>query len=174
MLYVLISWLAPISGAQFNPVVTLALAWRGDVERRLILPTISAQIAGAVAGTALAHLMFTLPLFTPSLHARTGASQWLSEMVATFGLVSIIWSASIANPRVLPALVGAYIGAAYWFTASTSFANPAVTIARALTDSFSGIRPLDVPAFIAAQSAGALLAVAFGAWLQRAGSRSLP
>jgi len=172
MLYVLISWLAPISGAHFNPLVTLAFAWRGDVGRRLVLPFIAAQCAGGVAGTALAHLMFALPLFAPSAHARTGGDQWLSEMVATFGLVSIIWAASKSNPRAVPAMVGAYIGAAYWFTASTSFANPAVTLARALTGTFSGIRPFDVPAFLAAQIAGAVLAVAFGAWLHRTGSHS--
>jgi glycerol uptake facilitator-like aquaporin len=122
-------------------------------------------VAGGVLGSVVAHLMFDLAVLQLGTHVRTGAPQWLSEAVAAFGLVTVIFGALKARPQAVPALVGLYITAAYWFTASTSFANPAVTIARALTDTFSGIRPVDAPAFIIAQLAGALLALGVAGWL---------
>jgi glycerol uptake facilitator-like aquaporin len=151
VLYVLITLFGPLSGAQFNPVVS----WLTAPAHRPAL--ILVQIAGAIAGTLLAHAMFGLPPIEPSTHVRAGAGQWLSEGVATFGLLLVIRLGVALRPAALPALVALWIVAGYWFTASTSFANPAVTIARALTDSFSGIRPLDVPAFIAAQCVGGWL-----------------
>ena len=157
-LYVLIALLGPISGAHFNPAVTLALRLRGQS-----LPTawwlyVIVQVAGAVCGVLLAHAMFAQPLLQPGIHVRTGAAQWLSEGVATFGLLLTILLGSRMRPAAIPALVAGYIFAAYWFTASTSFANPAVTLARALTRSFAGIRPQDTIGFIVAQLCGALLA----------------
>lgn len=170
ILVVLIGIFGPLSGAHFNPVVTLVMALR-----RQMTPTEAAlymvvQIAGAMLGTLLAHLMFDLPLVSAYADPRNGASQWLSEAVATFGLLLTILL-SLKQPVEQIALrVGLYITAAYWFTASTSYANPAVTIGRALTSSFSGIGPADVPGFIIAQIIGALLALAVAAWLLRPAS----
>lgn len=158
-LYVLIALFAPISGAHFNPAVTLALRLHGE---RLPAPWplyLLVQVIGAVLGVWLAHAMFDLPLWQPGTHLRSGLGQGLSEAVATFGLVLAIVLGIRLRPRAVPALVASWIFAAYWFTASTSFANPAVTIARALTRSFSGIRPLDVPVFVIAQLLGAGFAV---------------
>lgn len=165
ILVVLIVVLGPLSGAHLNPAVSLVMALRRAVPAREAALYVAAQLAGAVLGTLLAHAMFALPLLEASAHVRTGSGQWLAEAVATFGLVSVIVGGLRVRPAAVPALVGLYIGAAYWFTASTSFANPAVTVARALTDTFSGIRPLDAPAFIAAQLAGALAAWALAGWL---------
>ena len=157
-LYVLIVLFGPISGAHFNPAVTLALRMRGHALPAAWWLYVSVQIIGAICGVLLAHAMFAQPLWQPGIHVRTGAAQWLSEGVATFGLVLTIVLGSRSRPGAIPALVASYIFAAYWFTASTSFANPAVTLARALTRSFAGIRPEDVSGFIVAQLAGALLA----------------
>lgn len=159
-LVALILTFGPISGAHFNPVVTVADAWEGGTPWRDVPAYLAAQLLGAVAGVAVAHGMFGEPLFTASEHVRAGASQLFSEFVATFGLLSVIWGVSRQNARFTPFAVGAYITAAYWFTASTSFANPAVTLARSLTHTFSGIRPVDAPGFIAAQIAGAGAATA--------------
>jgi glycerol uptake facilitator-like aquaporin len=158
-LYVLIELLGPVSGAHFNPAVTLALRVQGN---RLAAPWpcyLVAQVTGAVLGVWLAHAMFELPLWQPGTRVRSGAAQGLSEAVATFGLLLTILLGGRFRPAALPALVASWIFTAYWFTASTSFANPAVTIARALTQSFAGIRLIDVPVFVAMQLAGALLAV---------------
>jgi glycerol uptake facilitator-like aquaporin len=160
VLVALILTLAPISGAHFNPAVTLAMSAAGDLSWRDALAYVGAQIVGAYAGVASAHLMFGLPLFFTSSHPRHGAAQLWSESVATFGLLFVIWGCSHFRPNSVAYAVGAYITAAYWFTASTSFANPAVTLARAASDTFAGIRPADVPGFIAAQLAGALVATA--------------
>lgn len=168
ILVVLITVLGPISGAHFNPAVTLVFTLRRELPASLALAYILAQCAGAIAGTLLAHAMFELPLLQLSTHARTGAGQWLAEAVATFGLVAVILGGVRANASAVAWLVGLYITAAYWFTASTSFANPAVTLARALTDSFSGISPADAPGFIIAQLIGALAAAVLGGWLWRA------
>jgi len=151
VLFVLISLLGSVSGAQFNPVVTLV--YGNDTGRAA---TIAVQIGGACAGTILAHMMFSMPLLSNHLAARTGPGQWLGEFVATFGLLFTITAASRQRNTALPALVALWIAAAYWFTSSTSFANPAVTIGRALTASFAGIRWIDVPLFIVAQIAGGL------------------
>ena len=167
ILVVLISVFGPISGAHFNPAVSLIFALRRELRLRDLLAYVAAQIGGAVAGTVLAHLMFDLAPLVASTNIRTGASQWLSEGVATFGLVLVILAGLRSAAASLPWLVGLYITAAYWFTASTSFANPAVTIARSLTDTFSGIQPVDAPAFIAAQVAGALVALGIARWLLR-------
>ena len=158
-LYVLIELLGPVSGAHFNPAVTLALRMQGN---RFPAPWpyyLIAQACGAVLGVWLAHAMFELPLWQPGTHIRSGGAQALSEAVATFGLLLAILLGARFRPAALPALVASWIFAAYWFTASTSFANPAVTIARALTQTFAGIRMIDVPLFVAAQLGGALLAV---------------
>ena len=163
-LYVLISILGPISGAHFNPVVTLVFAVRNEIAVPLALGFVAAQIAGGALGTILAHAMFDQALVQVSSNVRAGVSQGLSEVVATFGLVlTILLSVRFKNNVAIA--VGLYITAAYWFTASTSFANPAVAIARTLTDTFSGIRPLDAPLFIACQILGALLAWALVAGL---------
>ena len=163
-LIMLITIFAPISGAHFNPVVTLVMALRRDLPASRAVPYIIAQCAGGIAGTWAAHAMFDLPLLQISTTIRTGPSQWLAEAIATFGLILAILGA--VNARANVALtVAAYITAAYWFTASTSFANPAVALARALTDTFAGIRPADLPGFILAQIAGALMAAALGSWL---------
>ena len=158
-LYVLITILGPISGAHFNPAVTLAMKLHGGLDTRTAAAYVLVQCAGAIAGVLLAHAMFDLPLFQPGVRARTGSAQWLSEGVATFGLLLTILLGLRHRAQAIPALVASYIFAAYWFTASTSFANPAVTLARALTQTFAGIRPLDVPAFIGAQLIGAILAL---------------
>ncbi len=165
ILVVLITVLGPISGAHFNPAVSLVFAIRRDIAISNAALYMLAQIAGGIAGTLIANLMFAAPLVEMSINVRTGGAQWLSEAVATFGLVTVILAGLKAQQTALPWLVGLYITAAYWFTASTSFANPAVTIARALTDSFSGIRPTDVPAFIVAQIIGSLVALAAMSWL---------
>jgi glycerol uptake facilitator-like aquaporin len=159
MLYVLIVTLGPIGGAHFNPAVTLVLRLRGEIDNATAAGYVVAQILGAVGGTLLAHGMFELDLLQPGDQVRSGAAQSLSEGVATFGLIATMLLGAKYRAAALPALVASYIFAAYWFTASTSFANPAVTLARALTQTFSGIRPLDAPAFIAAQLAGAVLAL---------------
>ena len=171
-LYVLITLLGPISGAHFNPAVTLALRVRGRPLPAAWWMYLLMQIAGAIGGVLLAHAMFAQPLWQPGVHIRQGAAQWLSEGVATFGLLLTIQLGSRLRPAAIPALVASYIFAAYWFTASTSFANPAVTLARALTRSFAGIRPQDVTGFIAAQLLGALLATLVAPFLlQRAAAR---
>jgi glycerol uptake facilitator-like aquaporin len=166
-LYVLILGLGPISGAHMNPAVTLAMALSRDLAWRDVPAYLLAQVAGAIAGVWIAHAMFALPIVQLSSKPRTGPSQWLAEAVATFGLIACIRLVGRASPTAVAGAVAAYIGAAYWFTASTSFANPAVTVARSLSDTFAGIRPLDAPMFIAAQLIGALLAVAACAWLER-------
>jgi glycerol uptake facilitator-like aquaporin len=164
-LVALILTFGPISGAHFNPAVTLADAWIGGLRPREAVCYVVAQIAGALGGVALAHLMFDLPMFAASEHARTGFSQCLSEFVATFGLLAVIWGCVRRSPGTVAFAVGAYIVAAYWFTASTSFANPAVTLARATTNTFAGIRPSDVLGFLMAQMLGAGCATALFRWL---------
>jgi glycerol uptake facilitator-like aquaporin len=173
-LVALILAFGPVSGAHFNPVVTLSSAFRGGFPRRDAAAYLTAQLAGACVGVVCAHLMFGEPLLSASTHARSGMAQAFSEGVATFGLVAVIHGCGRRQPRAVAFAVGAYISAAYWFTASTSFANPAVTLARAATDTFSGIRPADVPAFLAAQVAGAALATAFFAWLDHEETELLP
>ncbi len=165
ILFVLITLLGPLSGAHFNPAVTLVMALQRALGLRLAALYILAQVAGGIAGTALAHLMFELPPLIMGDQGRTGSAQWLSEAVATFGLLVTILLGSRQRPDAVPMLVALYIVAAYWFTASTSFANPAVALARAFTDTFAGIRPVDVPAFILAQLAGAIIALAVVRWL---------
>jgi glycerol uptake facilitator-like aquaporin len=155
----------PISGAHLNPAVTLADAWQGGIAWREAPAYIAAQLAGAFAGVAVAHLMFGLTLFTMSTHVRTGPAQMFSEFIATFGLLSVIWGCAKHRPTAVPFAVGAYITAAYWFTASTSFANPIVTLARAASNTFAGIRPADVFGFVAAQLAGAFAATLLFRWL---------
>jgi len=167
-LAVLILVLAPISGAHFNPVVTLAMSATGNLPWREVPAFLLAQFAGAFAGVAAAHLMFGLPLFFASTHARHGSAQLWSEVVATFGLLFVIWGCSRFQPSATAWTVGAYIMSAYWFTASTSFANPAVTLARAASNTFAGIRPGDVPGFVLAQLLGAGAATWFFRWLVRA------
>lgn len=164
-LTVLITIFAPVSGAHFNPVVSLAETWRGRLGLALAFAYVGCQVAGGLAGVAAAHLMFGEPLFFPSTKMRAGGAQLWSEAVATFGLLLAIYGAMRHRPAWIPVLVGAYITAAYWFTASTSFANPAVTIARSLSDTFVGIRPADVPGFIAAQLAGGATATVAARWL---------
>jgi glycerol uptake facilitator-like aquaporin len=154
-----------ISGAHFNPAVTLADATQGGVAWRDVPIYIAAQLVGAFAGVALAHLMFGEALFSASTHVRSGPAQWLSEFIATFGLLATIWGVTRRRAADAPYAVGAYITAAYWFTASTSFANPAVTLARASSNTFAGIRPIDVAPFVAAQLAGALAATLLFRWL---------
>jgi len=158
-LYVLIVVFGPISGAHFNPAVTLVMRLRGELDTRAAAAYVAVQCVGAVAGVLLAHAMFELPLLQPGIRVRSGGAQWLSEGVATFGLLLAILLGLRHRARAVPALVAGWIFAAYWFTASTSFANPAVTLARALTRTFAGIRPDDVPAFVTAQLAGAALAL---------------
>jgi len=175
ILMVLILVFGPLSGAHFNPAVSLALAVRGQFPWNAVAPYIAVQIAGAILGTWMAHLMFDLPILQISAKVRSGASQWFAEGVATFGLVLTIFGCVVRTPAATPYAVGLYITAAYWFTASTSFANPAVTIARALSDTFAGIAPASAPGFIAAQLAGALCVVLVARWLWNgeAGSRSI-
>jgi len=164
-LIALILTFGPISGAHFNPAVTLADAWQGGLAWREVPAYLVAQVLGAYAGVAAAHGMFDLPLFFASQHERAGLPQLWSEFVATFGLLAVIWGTVKSRPSVTPFVVGAYITAAYWFTASTSFANPAVTLARAASDTFAGIRPVDAPGFIVAQLLGAFAATALFKWL---------
>jgi glycerol uptake facilitator-like aquaporin len=174
ILVVLISILGPISGAHFNPAVTLIFALKRDLTPRDALLYMAAQIAGGIAGTLLAHAMFALPLWDASLKIRTGGPQWLAEGVAAFGLVATILAGVKFNRAAIPWLVGLYITSAYWFTSSTSFANPAVAIARSLTNTFSGIRPLDLPGFIVAEFCGAVVALVLTNWLLRAASETVP
>lgn len=167
-LVVLVTVLRPISGAHLNPAVTIVAALAHDLRPAAAAAYVAAQVAGAMAGTALAHLMFDLPVAQLSQHGRSGGGQWLSEIVATAGLLLVITLAGKRQPSTVPAMVGLYIGAAYWFTSSTSFANPAVTLARAFTDTFSGIALVDVPGFVLAQLVGAAIGVALAGWLQPA------
>lgn len=169
-LYVLIALLGPVSGAHFNPAVTLVMRLRGELRTTAALAYVLAQCLGAVAGVLLAHAMFDLPLLQPGDHARSGAAQWLSEGVATCGLLLTLLLGLRHRPRAIPTLVAGYIFAAYWFTASTAFANPAVTLARALTRTFSGIRPEDVAGFVVAQLIGAMVAMGLAALLADAPS----
>ncbi len=162
----LILALGPISGAHLNPVVSMAEAFRGGIAWPDAALYATAQVCGGIAGTACADIMFALPAFSISHHARTGAPQWFSEFVATFGLLLVIRTVARFTPDWLPFAVAAYIAAAYWFTASTSFANPAVAIARSLSDTFAGIRPVDVPAFLVAQLAGGFSAAIISDWLR--------
>jgi glycerol uptake facilitator-like aquaporin len=161
----LILALGPISGAHFNPAVTLADAMRGGIAWREVPGYLAAQMIGAFAGVAAAHLMFGLPLFFASHHARSGPALLWSEFIATFGLLLVIWGCARVRSSAVSIAVGAYIAGAYWFTASTSFANPAVTLARAASDTFAGIRPLDVPGFIVAQLAATVAAAVCFRWL---------
>ena len=164
-LVALILTFGSVSGAHFNPVVTLADASRGGLAWRDVPPYLVAQVAGAFVGAAIAHVMFDLPVFSASEHARSGIGQLVGEFVATFGLLATIFGCARSRPAVVPFAVAAFITAAYWFTSSTSFANPAVTLARAASNTFAGIRPSDAPWFICAQVAGAAAATATFAWL---------
>jgi glycerol uptake facilitator-like aquaporin len=164
-LVALILMFGTISGAHFNPVVTLSEAWQKNMRVSEVVPYIAVQMIGAFAGVAAAHGMFDLPLFFASEHVRTGPGQWWSEFVATFGLIAVIIGCSRSRPALTPFAVAAYITAAYWFTASTSFANPAVTLARAASNTFAGIRPSDAPGFIIAQLFGASAATIVFCWL---------
>src|SRR5882724_4497938 len=167
MLVVLITILGPISGAHFNPAVTLIFALKRDLGLREAVSYMVVQIAGGLIGTVTAHAMFALPLLDASLKVRAGGAQWLAESVAAFGLVATILAGIRFERTSVPWLVGLYITAAYWFTSSTSFANPAVAIARSLTNTFSGIRPTDLPGFIAAELCGAIAAMILMGWLLR-------
>jgi glycerol uptake facilitator-like aquaporin len=167
ILVVLILSFGPISGAHFNPAVTLAFLMRREIAPGVALLYVLAQIAGALAGALAAHAMFALPLIQISETARSGSAQWFAEWVATFGLVATIFATVRFHPEAVAYAVGLFITAGYWFTASTSFANPAVTIARSFTDTFSGIAPAHAPAFILAQLAGAAAATLVFAWLLR-------
>lgn len=167
ILFVLITALAPISGAHFNPAVTLVMAFRREIGASDTVFYVCAQVIGCVAGAALAHAMFELPLLQVGSHARSGPALWLSEGSATFALVACVLLVSRARPQALASAVALTIAAGYWWTASTSFANPAITIARALSDTFAGLRPQDAPGFIVAQIAGALAAWAACALLYR-------
>jgi glycerol uptake facilitator-like aquaporin len=164
-LVALILTFGPVSGAHFNPAVTLAFASRRSLAWAAVPGYVLAQFAGAILGVWLVHVMFGLPVVQASAHARTGLGQWAGEFTATFALLSVIWSCTRHHPHATPYAVAAVITAAYWFTSSTSFANPAVTVARALSDTFAGIRPRDMPAFIIAQLAGAAAATTLSAWL---------
>lgn len=157
ILFVLITLFGPLSGAHFNPAVTMVFLSRGEITAGLAVAYAAAQCAGGVAGSLMAHAMFDLPVWQVSNHVRTGSGQWLAEGVATFGLILTILGGIRQRPDAVPMLVALYITAAYWFTASTSFANPAVALARAFTDTFAGIRPADLPAFMLSEIAGALL-----------------
>jgi glycerol uptake facilitator-like aquaporin len=174
ILVVLITIFGPISGAHFNPAVTLVFALKRELTPREALFYVVAQVAGGIAGTIMAHAMFALPLLDASLKMRTGGAQWLAEAIAAFGLVVTVLAGVRFNRPAIPWLVGLYITAAYWFTSSTSFANPAVAIARSLTNSFSGIRPSDLPGFIVAEFCGALAALVLMGWLLRAAGEGAP
>jgi glycerol uptake facilitator-like aquaporin len=167
ILVVLITILGPISGAHFNPAVSLIFALKRELPTRETALYVVAQVVGGILGAIVAHLMFALPMIEPSSKARTGLALWFAEWVATFGLIITILAGIRFARTAVPWLVGLYITAAYWFTASTSFANPAVAIARSLTNTFSGIRPIDVPGFIVAQLIGAVCGMAFASWLLR-------
>jgi len=173
ILVVLIAGLGPISGAHFNPAVTAIFALKRELSWNEALLYVSAQIIGGIGGTLIAHAMFALPLLDASLKIRTGGAQWFAEGVAAFGLVTTILAGMRFNRTAIPWLVGLYIVAAYWFTASTSFANPAVAIARSLTNTFSGIRPHDLPGFIAAELTGAVAAYALLGWLLQSNSEKI-
>ena len=164
-LVALILTFGPVSGAHLNPAVTMAFAWRGALPWRAAPGYVAAQLAGAVLGVWLAHAMFDLPVVQASARARAGFGQWLGEFTATFALLSVVWSCARHRPHATPHAVASVVAGAYWFTSSTSFANPAVTAARALSDTFAGIRPADAPAFIVAQTLGAAAATALSAWL---------
>ena len=164
-LVALILAFGPVSGAHLNPAVTVADASQGGLPWREVPAYVLAQIVGAFAGVAMAHGMFELPVFTVSAHARPGSAQVLAEAVATFGLLSVIWGSARSRPGAVAFAVAAYVTGAYWFTASTAFANPAVTLARAATDTFAGIRPADVPGFLLGQAIGATAATALFRWL---------
>ena len=170
-LVALILTFGTISGAHFNPVVTLSETWQKNLPASEALPYIVVQVVGAFAGVAAAHLMFGVPVLSASTHVRTGAAQWWSEFVATFGLVAVIIGCSRSRPGLTPFAVAAYIVAAYWFTSSTSFANPAVTLARSATDTFAGIRPADTVGFIVAQLLGAAVATPLFCWMYPAAHR---
>jgi len=166
VLVALILALGPISGAQINPAVTLAVAWEGGLAWSDVPVYLGAQLLGAFLGVAVGDAMFDLPAFSISQHVRSGSSQLLSEFVATFGLLSVIWGSSrLRSSLAVPFAVGAYITAAYWFTASTSFANPAVALARSVTDTFAGIRPVDVPGFVIGQLLGAAASTLLFRWM---------
>ncbi len=165
ILVVLITILGPVSGAHFNPAVTMVFALRRDIEPIAALFYIAMQILGGIVGSFMAHAMFELPIIEVSRTVRTGSGQWIAEVVAAFGLIFTILAGLRFRPDAIGWLVGLYITAAYWFTASTSFANPAVAIARSLSDTFAGIRPLDLPGFIIAELVGALLAMAIANWM---------
>jgi glycerol uptake facilitator-like aquaporin len=165
ILVVMITLFGPVSGAHFNPVVSLVMAWLGRFSKADVPAYIAVQIAGAILGTFLAHAMFDLPILQISTKLRWGMGQWIAEVVASFGLLLTILGGVRYSATALPTLVGLYITAAYWFTASTSFANPAVTIARSLSDSFAGISPSSILPFIMAQAAGAFAAALLGTWL---------
>jgi len=164
-LFALILTFAPISGAHMNPVVTLAAAATRDFDRRAVPAYIAAQVTGAILGTCLAHAMFAVPLLQTGTHVRTGSSQWLAEAIAVIGLLGVIWGCRRYGTPAVAGAVAAYIGGAYWFTASTSFANPAVTIARSLTDTFAGIRPIDSIGFMTAQIVGLLIVLPLLRWM---------
>lgn len=164
-LVALILAFGPVSGAHFNPAVTLAQAWLGGIRWNLVPAYVGAQVVGAFVGVLTAHVMFGEPVWMLSLHDRSGPAQMFSESIATFGLLSVIWGCSSRREGSVPYAVGAYIVAAYWFTASTSFANPAVTLARAFTNTFAGIQLADVPGFVVAQLVGALAATLLFRWL---------
>ena len=165
MLYVLITMLGPVSGAQLNPAVSLVMHLRGEGSATELAARITAQLIGGIAGVWIAHAMFDLPVLQFAAHARTGPGQWLGEVVATFGLLLTIIGTARHRAEAVPAAVALYITAAYWFTSSTSFANPAITVARSLSDTFAGIAPVDVPGFIVAQMVGALAAHLFARFL---------
>jgi glycerol uptake facilitator-like aquaporin len=167
ILVVLITIFGPVSGAHFNPAVTLIFALKRDLMPRDAVLYMALQVAGGIAGTIMAHAMFALPLLDASLKTRTGGAQWLAEGVAAFGLIATILAGLRFDRSAVPWLVGLYITAAYWFTSSTSFANPAVAIARSMTNTFSGIRSADLPGFIAAELCGAAVALMFMSWLLR-------
>lgn len=171
-LVVLIHIFGPVSGAHFNPAVTLAFAMRGEVDRRTVAAFVMAQLVGAVLGVWAAHAMFAEPVLQVSTKLREGLPQGFAEFVATFGLIGTIFGTQRSRPEFTPVAVGLYITAAYWFTASTSFANPAVTIARSLSNTFAGIAPASVPLFIAGQVAGTVAAVGFFAWLFKEDARN--
>ena len=174
ILVVLIAILGPISGAHFNPAVSLIFALRRELTPRDALLYMALQIAGGIVGTMLAHAMFALPLLDASLKVRTGGAQWLAEGVAAFGLVATILAGLRFDRSAIHWLVGLYITAAYWLTSSTSFANPAVAIARSMTNTFSGIRPADLPDFIVAEFCGAVIALMLMRWLLRATGEGAP
>src|ERR1700675_1989210 len=164
-LVALIATFGPVSGAHLNPAVSLADAMEGGLSRTELPAYVLAQVIGGIGGAIAAHVMFGLPLVSVSLHGRSGPAQVFSEFIATFGLLSVIWGCTKLRSAIVPFAVGCYITAAYWFTASTSFANPAVTIARSLSDTFSGIRPFDVPLFLLAQFGGGIAATFLFRWL---------